>query len=52
MRPLSTGTNLAIFALFFGTSLLDAITTRNWARAAFWLVIALAFMVMSRAGKA
>jgi len=52
MRRLSTGTNLTIFALFFGISLLDAITTRNWARAAFWLTIALAFVLMSRAGKA
>ena len=51
MRHLSPSTNLAIFVLFFGISLLEAITTRDLPRVAFWLVVALAFALMSRAGR-
>ena len=48
MPRLSTSTNLTIFVLFFGASLIDAIVSRNWARSAFWLVIGLVFLGASR----
>jgi hypothetical protein len=38
------GTNVAVFALFFGISLLDAFQAHNWIRAAFWLAIGLVFL--------
>ncbi len=38
------GTNVTIFLLFFGVSLLEAFQTRDWLRAAFWLGIGLAFL--------
>ena len=51
MQKLSTGTNLTIFALFFGISLLDAFATRSWWRAAFWLAIGLMFLGANRFGR-
>lgn len=38
------GTNITIFLLFFGLTLLEAVHTRDWLRAAFWLAIGLAFL--------
>jgi hypothetical protein len=38
------GTNITIFLLFFGLTLLEAIQTRDWLRAIFWLLIGLAFL--------
>ena len=51
MRQFSTSTNMTIFALFFGISLLDAFASHNWWRAAFWLVIAFVFLGASRFGR-
>ena len=51
MPRLSTSTNLTIFVLFFGISLVDAIASRNWARSAFWLVIGLIFLGANRLGR-
>lgn len=49
-RP-ATHVNMTIFVLFFGVSLLDAIATQNWPRAAFWLLIASVFLGASRFGR-
>jgi len=38
------GTNITIFLLFFGLSLLEALETRNWVRAAAWLTVGLVFL--------
>jgi hypothetical protein len=38
------GTNVTVFLLFFGVSLLDALQSRNWLRAIFWLAIGLGFL--------
>jgi hypothetical protein len=38
------GTNITVFLLFFGVSLLDALQSRNWLRAIFWLAIGLVFL--------
>ena len=51
MAKLSTSTNMTIFVLFFGISLLDAIASHNWARSAFWLLIGLMFLGASRFGR-
>jgi hypothetical protein len=42
MRDLR-GTNVTIFLLFFGLTLLEALETRNWLRAVFWLAMGLVF---------
>ena len=39
---------LTIFLLFFGLTLLEAVQTRDWLRAAFWLAIGLVFLTADR----
>lgn len=51
MQRLSTSTNMTIFVVFFGISLLDAFASQNWWRAAFWLAIAFVFLGASRFGR-
>ena len=51
MRLPSTSTNMTIFILFFGISLLDALATRNWWRVGFWLLIGLVFLGASLMGR-
>lgn len=48
MKNLRLGSNFAVFALFFGLSLLEAFQTRNWLRAAFWVAIAIVFLHADR----
>lgn len=38
------GTNVTIFLLFFGLSLVEAMETRNWLRMLLWLAIGLVFL--------
>ena len=42
--PPIPGTNLTIFGLFFGVSLLEALRSQDWLAAAFWLAIGLVFL--------
>jgi len=51
MNRLRPGINFTIFVLFFGLSLLDALTSHQWLRAAFWLAIALAFLWLDTSAK-
>jgi len=44
MRKLRLGANFTIFLLFFGVSALEALQTKNWLRAGFWLAIGFAFL--------
>jgi hypothetical protein len=44
MRSLGFGTNTAVFLVFFGIALLDAISSRNFLRSAFWIGIGLLFL--------
>lgn len=44
MRGLTFGTNVTVFLLFFGLSLLEAFDTGNWLKAAFWVAIGLVFL--------
>jgi hypothetical protein len=44
MTRIRLGANLAIFLLFFGVAALEALQTRNWIKAAFWLAIGIVFL--------
>jgi hypothetical protein len=44
MTRIKLGANLAIFLLFFGVAALEALQTRNWIKAAFWLAIGIVFL--------
>jgi hypothetical protein len=44
MRRFALGTNVTIFLLFFGLSLIEALETRNWLKVAFWVAIGLVFL--------
>ena len=44
MTSLGFGTNTAVFLIFFGLALLDAITSGNWLRSAFWIIVGLLFL--------
>ena len=45
MAGIRLGTNVAVFLLFFGVSVLEAFETRNWLKAAFWLAIGVVFLL-------
>jgi len=45
MPELRLGTNVAVFLLFFGVSVLEAFQTRNWLKALFWLAIGVVFLL-------
>jgi hypothetical protein len=38
------GTNFAMFVLFFGVAVLDALRSRDWLKVALWLALALVFL--------
>jgi hypothetical protein len=38
------GPNVALFLLFFGIALLDALRAHDWVQAAFWAAIGLVFL--------
>ena len=40
-----------VFLIFFGISVLDALQHGPWVRAAFWLALGLAFLLLDRARK-
>jgi hypothetical protein len=42
---------LTVFLVFFGISLLDALSGGHWIRAFFWIGIGLAFVALDRAGR-
>ncbi len=48
MRNLQLSANFAIFVLFFGLSLLEAIRAHSWAMAAVWASFAVLFLVADR----
>ena len=41
IRQLRLGSNVAVFLLFFGVSLLDALRWHQWLRSALWLALGL-----------
>lgn len=44
MRNLRLGPNVAVFLLFFGIALLDALREGEWLRATLWLALGLVFL--------
>jgi hypothetical protein len=51
MKAFRLGTNFAVFVLFFGVATLEALQTRNWLKAGFWLAIGLVFLIADNRGK-
>ncbi|MFN8488930.1 MAG: hypothetical protein U0350_15190 [Caldilineaceae bacterium] len=45
MRKIQLGSNFALFLLFFGVAMIEALQTQNWLKAAFWLVIGIVFLL-------
>ena len=45
MKLLKIRTSFTIFLLFFGISMLEAFRTRNWLKVAFWIAIAIMFLI-------
>jgi len=44
MRKIRFGTNFAVFVLFFGVAMLEALQTANWVKVGFWGAIGCAFL--------
>jgi len=51
MNGFRLSTNFTIFVLFFGVATLEAFQTHNWIRAAFWLAIAIVFLMADKPRK-
>jgi hypothetical protein len=45
MKRLRLPVSFTVFLVFFGISLLEAFRTRNWINVAFWIGIAVMFLV-------
>ena len=44
MAKIKFGMNFAIFLLFFGVAVIEAIQTKNWLKVGFWIAISLVFL--------
>lgn len=51
VRKIKFGANFTVFVLFFGIATLEAFQTQNWLKAAFWLAIALVFLLADSSRK-
>jgi len=47
----AVSTAMTVFLVFFGLSLIEALQYRSWWAALFWLVIAVAFALLSAHGR-
>ena len=45
MERFKLRTNVAVFLVFFGMAMVEALQTRNWVTAAFWFAIGSVFLV-------
>ena len=45
MKLLKLPASFTVFLIFFGVSLLEAFRTRNWINVAFWIGIAVMFLI-------
>jgi len=45
MKLLKLPASFTVFLIFFGVSLLEAFRTRNWINVAFWIFIAIMFLI-------
>ncbi|HEU4455708.1 MAG TPA: hypothetical protein VFR81_21775 [Longimicrobium sp.] len=48
MRHPMLEASFAVFVLFFGLPMMDALRARDWASAAFWVAVCAAFLWMGR----
>jgi hypothetical protein len=46
MKRIKLRAGFTIFILFFGISLLEAFRTKNWVAAAFWVTLAVVFLLL------
>ena len=44
MRQSVKGTNITVFLLFFGLSMMEAFGSKNWITAALWLAVGVLFL--------
>jgi len=51
MKGITLGSNFTVFLLFFGVATLEVFQTRNWPKAAFWVAIAIIFLLADRLPK-
>lgn len=51
MKPLRLPASFTVFLIFFGVSLLEAFRTRNWINVAFWIGIAIMFLIADGLGQ-
>ena len=52
MKKIKLGANFAVFLLFFGLAVLEAVQTRNWIKVAFWVAIGSVFLIADNLKKA
>jgi hypothetical protein len=45
MERIKLGMNFAVFLLFFGVAAIEALQSRNWIKAVFWLAIGFVFLI-------
>ncbi len=45
-RAFKPNHGFAIFVLFFGIALLEAVKTKNWLSVAFWIAMGVVFVIM------
>ena len=48
MHSVRFGTNTAVFLVFFGVAMIDALASGNFLRSAFWLAIGFVFLRADR----
>jgi len=46
LKKIKLRAGFAVFVLFFGIALLEAFRNKDWITAGFWVVMALAFLVL------
>jgi hypothetical protein len=51
-RKIHLSTNFAVFLLFFGVALFEAIRIQDWYKVAFWVAIGIVFLVADNLKKA
>jgi hypothetical protein len=52
MKKIRLSTNFAVFVLFFGAAMVEAIQSGNYVKAAFWVAIGLVFLLADNLKKA
>lgn len=45
MNKIRIGTNFAVFILFFGIAVIEAVESKNWLKCVLWLAIGVVFLM-------